>query len=104
VLLQAKKGISNDPRYEAVGSSSRREELFHTYMKEMSGKAPEQHPQFADKGSTATIDTQPADRRTRAIREREEKVRAMRQTLTGEIEQSKIGIDIEEGERSFSCA
>lgn len=78
-----------------------REELFNAYIKQLSGNP---HSQSINNESVPTICTQQEDRRVRAIREREEKVQAMRKNLIGEIEQSKIGIDIEEGERSFLCA
>lgn len=70
----------------------------------MSEKAPEQYSQSLDEDNIPTTDAQPEDRRVRAIREREEKVKVMRETLIGDIEQSKIGSDIKEGERTFLCA
>lgn len=101
LLFQVKRDIFHDPRYDSVGSSSRREELFLTYVKEFSGMSSEQHSQFQDEKGVVAPDVQLEDRKARAIREREEKVKSMREKVTGKIELSKIGIDIEEGERNF---
>ena len=39
----------------------------------------------------------------RAVREREERVKAGREILNTEIERSKMGVSMEEGERKFLC-
>ena len=43
------------------------------------------------------------ERREKAVKEREDKIRDERRRLDAEIERSKSGIDREEGERSFMC-
>ena len=84
--IQAKRKFDpNDPRYDAVGSSSLREELFGTYTKTLGGdlsaektdKGSDEHeddelPQQAD---GAARRKQRAERAERGLREREEKVR-----------------------------
>lgn len=43
------------------------------------------------------------ERREKAVKEREDKIKDERRRLDAEIERSKSGIDREEGERSFMC-
>jgi len=110
-ILQAKKNLSKDPRYEAIGSSSFREELFDTFVK---GKT----PQIVTANSFASTDpktpayprgakgepTSRQERRERAVKDREERITVERRRLDANIERSKQGIDKEEGERTFMCA
>lgn len=93
--------IYKDPRYDAVGSSSLREELFNTFLK---GTAPhtttENSHTAATKGvKVVTLDRE--ERRNKAVKEREQKINAERRRLDADIEKSKQGIDKEEGERTF---
>jgi hypothetical protein len=104
--LQVKRGLYNDSRYDAVGSSSLREELFSTFMK---GKAKRISGQIAGqektlpKGDEQTEDER-RKRKDQALKERAEKVRAERSRLDVQIERSKQGMGREEGERQFRCA
>lgn len=43
------------------------------------------------------------ERRNKAVKEREDKIKDERRRLDAEIGRSKSGIDKEEGERSFMC-
>ena len=43
------------------------------------------------------------ERRDKAVKEREDKIKDERRRLDAEIEKSKSGVDREEGERSFMC-
>jgi len=43
------------------------------------------------------------ERRERAVREREEKVKAERSRIEMNIERSRVGINQEEGERVYKC-
>lgn len=43
------------------------------------------------------------ERRNKAVKEREDKIKDERRRLDAEIERSKSGINKEEGERSFMC-
>ncbi|KAF8974761.1 Hsp90 protein-domain-containing protein [Flammula alnicola] len=101
---EMKKNIYKDPRYDAVGSSSLREELFNTFVKgKASSTVGEQRPvdglipiqNVKEDGS----DRQ--ERRNRAVKEREDKINVERRRLDADIERSKKGIDMEEGERIF---
>ncbi|KDR83759.1 hypothetical protein GALMADRAFT_236117 [Galerina marginata CBS 339.88] len=102
---EAKKLIHKDPRYEAVGSSSLREELYNTFVK---GNDARTSSNKVDNLSTIPREMSshdgPADReerRNKAVKEREDRIKAERQRLNADIERSKMGISKEEGERTF---
>lgn len=106
--FQVKKPISDDPRYDAVGSSSLREELFNTFLNSQSNKVvPDQsEKQDAEAPSTELGDeTQKRiDRKAQAVKEREEKIKVERERVQATIEESRIGLNREEGELQFRCA
>ena len=105
---QVKQTISKDPRYDAVGSSSLRAELFDTFMNARSNRTvPDStETQGADVSSAEQGDeTQKRkDRKVEAVREREEKVKAERERVQATIEKSRSGLNREEGELQFRCA
>ncbi|KAF5321365.1 hypothetical protein D9619_001107 [Psilocybe cf. subviscida] len=101
--VKARRPVYKDPRYDAVGSSSLREELFNTFLK---GKASITAKDTSEEapGNEETDKDEPSDRqerRAKAVKEREEKIHAERRRLDADIERSKKGIDQEEGERFF---
>ncbi|KAH9482626.1 Transcription elongation regulator 1 [Psilocybe cubensis] len=101
----AKKKIYKDPRYDAVGSSTLREELFNTFIKDRGFQhKPEQNAALQPNSPTTygqAEGEEREERRKKAVKEREEKVNAERRRLDADIERSKMGIDKEEGERTF---
>ena len=102
LLLQvkSKREIYKDPRYDAVGSSSLREELFNTFVKGSSSHTTiEKSPDPVKDSKEEALDRQ--ERRNKAVKEREQKINAERRRLDADIEKSKKGIDKEEGERMF---
>ncbi|KAI0698538.1 hypothetical protein C8T65DRAFT_581745 [Cerioporus squamosus] len=110
VWKEIKKNLVSDPRYDAVGSSSLREELFNTYIKagasDPTGSQPTDATSQPQPGPTPEEDEAEHERRRqerkeRAVREREEKVRAERSKLEAEIDRSKLGLTKEEGELDF---
>lgn len=102
----------DDPRYDAVGSSSLREELFTTFLKahqhsqQGAPKRDNASPSKVDQTSLDPIDKERIrqERKERAVREREEKVKAERSKLDAQIDRSRMGMNKEEGEREFRCA
>jgi hypothetical protein len=91
--------MSDDPRYDAVGSSSLREELFNTFLK---ARGSSSSNNIVDKPwSSEPLDDGRQDKRKRALKEREEKVRAQRGRTVTEITRSRLGLREEEGEREF---
>jgi hypothetical protein len=113
VFLQVKRKISDDPRYDAVGSSSLREELFATFLKAQ-GPNSTMPDATADQGhesiqkeeavDEAEQERKRQDRKERAVKEREEKIKAERGRVEADIGRSRQGINKEEDEREFRCA
>lgn len=109
---QIKNKLTSDPRYDAVGSSSLREELFNTFLKAgASGPSAEQEKTSKDVSQPLVTEEDEAERerrrkekKERAVKEREEKVRAERNKVEAEIDRSKLGLTREEGELEFRCA
>ncbi|KAJ7179213.1 Hsp90 protein-domain-containing protein [Mycena filopes] len=103
-----KRKLSEDPRYDAVGSSSLREELFNTFVKGTStGSAPlvESTPVADDMPQPEeTHEEQQKKRQERAkqaVKDREDKVRADLGRVEGEIGRARQMGDKEEGEMLF---
>ncbi|KAF8631941.1 hypothetical protein AX15_002109 [Amanita polypyramis BW_CC] len=104
IWKDVKRGLYNDPRYDAVGSSSLREELFNTFLKGRLKHAPEQAARAEKslpKSDTHNEEDEKRKRREQALKERVEKVKAERSRLDANIERSKQGMGKEEGERLF---
>lgn len=96
---EVKRGLVPDPRYEAVGSSSLREELFGAYLKKMASSSaqPAETPEQA-------AERKAQERKAKAeqsLKEREAKVRQEQEKAGQELEKSKRGAGREEGERVF---
>lgn len=106
--------MSNDPRYDAVGSSSLREELFNTFLKAHQTSTTPEPAVSRETASPPTNETpevdaqererQRAERKDRAVKEREEKVKAERSKVEAAIDRSRTTLTKEEGELEFKCA
>lgn len=101
---QVKKGIQKDSRYDAVGSSSLREELFNTFVKGLGTSATVTTNQNSPLNQFEEAELDPAERKRRAVKEREEQVKMQRSRVHASNEKAKLGIDREEGERLFMYA
>lgn len=117
--FQVKKMIVDDPRYDAVGSSTLREELFNTFLKayETSNlQTPKPEPGELNPNAQEEIEgteTSEADhdrerlrreRKDRAVKERENKIRAERSKVEADIDKSRQGLNKSENELEFRCA
>jgi hypothetical protein len=112
VWKDLKREISSDSRYEAVGSSSLREELFNAFLKAnasspsasqpvvSSSQPPEKH---AEQDPEET-ERKKREKKERALREREQKVKADLSKIEARNERSRAGLNKEEDERDFRCA
>ncbi|OSC98923.1 hypothetical protein PYCCODRAFT_1470576 [Trametes coccinea BRFM310] len=111
VWKEIKKHLVSDPRYDAVGSSSLREELFNTYIK-AGASDPAANSSTSDgagapqsseipEGKEEDRERRRKERMERAVKEREEKVRAERSKVEAAIDRSKQGLTKEEGELEF---
>lgn len=108
LFIQVKKAISEDPRYDAVGSSSLREELFNTFL---NAKPNQIVPDQSEKQGADTLSAERGDetqkredRKAQAVKDREEKIKVERERVQATIEKSRIGLNREEGELQFRCA
>lgn len=97
VWSQAKKGINTDPRYDAVGSSSLREELFNKYIKTLEESQPESTETAAERKIRERRERQQA-----SLREREAAVREQQAKVSEDVDKSRKDAGREEGERLFS--
>lgn len=110
--LQVKRGITNDPRYDAVGSSSLREELFNTFLKahqypsrNSPGPVGSSQAEKHEVGSAgAEKERLRKERKERAVKDREQKIKTERTMLGVQIDRTRTGLNKEEGEREFRCA
>ncbi|KAG6880045.1 hypothetical protein C0992_007362 [Termitomyces sp. T32_za158] len=105
-----KRKLYDDPRYDAVGSSSLREELYNIYMKshhdEKDGQnvsCPTPLNDDTQQGSSETNAKQilREEKKERAVKEREQKVRLERERLEADIDRSRNDVNREEGERTY---
>lgn len=109
-----KRKLQDDPRYDAVGSSSLREDLFNTFLKAIDqGEAPSAAQESKTEKDVLPVeeelDDEEAERQRRekkekAVREREARVRADRDRVEADIGRSRQGLNREEDERLFRCA
>ncbi|KAI0307113.1 hypothetical protein B0F90DRAFT_1622551, partial [Multifurca ochricompacta] len=103
---QVKKTICDDPRYDAVGSSSLREELFNTFLNAQANRAAIGQCE-KDAADVSSVDEEAneaqkrKDRKVQAVKEREERIKAERERVQADIEKSRIGLNREEGELQF---
>ncbi|KIJ53807.1 hypothetical protein M422DRAFT_25572 [Sphaerobolus stellatus SS14] len=107
VWKEVKRKIDpKDRRYDAVGSSSLREELFNTYLKTLeqssTSATTSNQPSATDEASKAEDEALKRKQRAeRSIREREEKVRRERQDVERQIGKTRGAVSREEGEQEF---
>ncbi|KAN0097613.1 Hsp90 domain containing protein [Tylopilus felleus] len=107
VWKDIKHKLSDDPRYDAVGSSTLREELFNAFLKARGPSDSKSHQDEIDKPRSRTPtdetenDRKHHEKRQRALKEREERVRVQRGRTEAEIGRSRSGLTKEEGERVF---
>lgn len=93
---QVKRPLVRDPRYDAVGSSSLREELFNRYQTNLGAAAtltPEDETEKKAKDKKARAEA--------SLREREQQVKQQQQQMERDLHRSKQGANREEAEREF---
>ncbi|KAI0321822.1 hypothetical protein OF83DRAFT_1097403 [Amylostereum chailletii] len=108
---EVKHNIVDDPRYDAVGSSSLREELFNTFLKAQSfktGSPPQGRGEPSSRLQNSDDETDKArkqkEKKERAVKERENRIRVERQRVEESINKSRMTLSREEGELDFKCA
>ncbi|KAJ9112177.1 hypothetical protein QFC20_002358 [Naganishia adeliensis] len=93
---EVKRPLVRDPRYDAVGSSSLREELFNRYQSNLGASAaltPEDEAEKKAKEKKARAEA--------SLREREQQVKQKQQQMERDLHRSKQGANREEAEREF---
>ena len=96
---EVKRGISKDSRYDVVGSSSLREELFGTFVKNLVSTS-----SLANETVEETAERKMKERKEKAeasLKGREAKVRDEKERVGKEVGKSRAGAGREEGERLF---
>lgn len=92
-----KKDISGDARYDAVGSSSLRAELFANYLKKIGEEVVDETPeQAAERKLRERKEKQEA-----SLKDRASKVRDQQAKVSEDVDKSRAGAGKEEGERLF---
>jgi molecular chaperone GrpE (heat shock protein) len=98
IWADVKKPISSDPRYDAVGSSTLRQELFDTHIKKLaSSSAIQETPEQA---AERKIRERKAKEEA-SLRERQARVQQEQEKVNQEANKSRAGASREEGERLF---
>lgn len=93
-----KRPLVRDPRYDAVGSSSLREELFKRYQTNLSSSSTTKlsaEEEAAQKAKTKK------ERAEASLREREQQVKEKQHQMERDLRRSKQGANREEAEREF---
>jgi hypothetical protein len=99
VWSTVKRGISSDPRYDAVGSSSLREELFNGYIRKLASSS-----NAANETPEEAAERKLKERKAKeeaSLRERQAKVREEQERVSKDVGKSRAGAGREEGERLF---
>lgn len=105
-----KRAFVKDERYDPVGSSSLREELYDAFVKtSLDIKEPDidmEDAALKDAPEPAVQDVEEdkKKRREKAVKDREEKVKAERDKLDRTNAKSRADLGKEEGELQFRCA
>lgn len=92
-----KRPLVRDPRYDAVGSSSLREELFKRYQMDLSSSS----TKLSAEDQAAQKAKAKKERAEASLREREQQVKEKQHQLERDLRRSKQGANREEAEREF---
>ncbi|KAG5636611.1 hypothetical protein H0H81_007408 [Sphagnurus paluster] len=106
VWKDVKRKLYNDPRYDAVGSSSLREELFNTFLKGKNTRVFQEPSASSTQVVEEDEDMEDKERlrkqkKERAIQDRQQKVQQERERLEVDIGKSRNDVSREQGERDY---
>ncbi len=93
-----KRGVSSDPRYDAVGSSSLREELYAGYIRKLASTNAQ--PETAEEATERKLKER-KEREAASLRERQAKINQVQEQVTKDMSKSRAGAGREEAERLF---
>lgn len=100
VWAEVKKTISRDPRYDAVGSSTLRAELFEGYVGKLASSSNTQ-TETPEQAAERKLAERKAKQEA-SLKARQANVEAEKERVDREVGKSKAGAGREEGERLFS--
>lgn len=98
VWAEVKKSIASDARYDAVGSSTLRQELFDTHIKKLASTST--IPETPEEAAERKVKERKAKAEA-SLRERQARVQQEQEKVTQEANKSRAGAGREEGERLF---
>jgi acetate kinase len=88
----------DDPRYDAVGSSSLREQLFRSYIEQLL-TGPQAEASGEDEAARKAREKK--EKAAASLKQRERQVQEAKMQANRELHRSRIGAGREEGEREF---
>lgn len=92
-----KRKITNDPRYDAVGSSSLRAELFETYVGKLATENTNESPEEAAERKLR----ERKERQAASLRERQGQVAQQQAQVSEAVDKSRASAGREEAERLY---
>ena len=98
--LQVKGSMTSDPRYDAVGSSSLRAELFQRHIKSLASQAESARTETPEE-IAAKKARERKEKAQASLRERQQQVQGEKIRLERDVMKSKLGAGREDGEREF---
>ncbi|KAG7527712.1 hypothetical protein FFLO_06660 [Filobasidium floriforme] len=98
--LQVKRGMTSDPRYDAVGSSSLRAELFQRHVKSLGAQAESSRTETPEEVAARKA-RERKEKAQASLRERQQQVQGEKMRLERDVQKSKLGAGREDGEREF---
>ncbi|KAK8864295.1 hypothetical protein IAR55_001541 [Kwoniella newhampshirensis] len=99
VWSEVKRDLTSDPRYDAVGSSSLREDLFNNHVRKLASTSSQQ-PESKEEEAARKLSERKAKAEA-SLKDREAKIRQEKQRLEAETNKSRVGAGREEAERLF---
>ena len=98
IWSEVKRGISTDPRYDAIGSSSLREEYFAGYIRKLASTSAQ--AESAEDAAERRLKEKKA-REEASLRQRQAKIVEVQHQVTKDMSKSRAGAGREEAERLF---
>ena len=97
---QVKQSMTSDPRYDAVGSSSLRAELFQRHIKNLGTQAESSNSETPEQAAARKAKER-KEKAQASLRDRQQQVQGEKMRLERDLQKSKYGAGKEDGEREF---
>jgi transcription elongation regulator 1 len=92
--------MTSDPRYDAVGSSSLRAELFQRHLKNLANQAESSNTETPEQAAARKAKER-KEKAQASLRDRQQQVQGEKMRLERDLQKSKYGAGKEDGEREF---